>query len=159
MYKYIDKPRSKTPTPFGSVSVADTLPLRSRTPLPTTNIPMSNTMQNPVPLAKTEFSPDSVYTFDRQATLTRSVRDTRPTNAPLIRSKTPGPEFGGTTSSSSSSKYANTMKPRSKTPTDYEFSSNTLQNRFANITVMKLFSLYIFLLVDHYNLFINNIWN
>jgi hypothetical protein len=89
-------------------------------------------MQNPVPLAKREFSPDSVYTFDRQSTLTRSARDTRPTNAPIIRSKTPGPEFGGTTSSSSSSKYANTMKPRSKTPTDYEFSSNTLQNRFAN---------------------------
>lgn len=67
-----------------------------------------------------------MYTFDRQANVTRSAREARPSDAPLIRSKTPGPEFDGTKSSSYRS---NTMKPRSKTPTAYEFASSNLHNR------------------------------
>jgi hypothetical protein len=67
-----------------------------------------------------------MYTFDRQTNVSRSARDIRPTHTPLSRSKTPGPEFDG---AKSSSHHANTMKPRSKTPTADEFSSNTLQNR------------------------------
>lgn len=69
-----------------------------------------------------------MYTFDRQATLTRSAREMRPADAPLVRSKTPGPEFDA---AKSSSYRSSTMKPRSKTPTPYEFSSNTLHNRLA----------------------------
>lgn len=68
-----------------------------------------------------------MHKFDRQTTLSRSARDIRPTNAPILRSKTPGPEFDAI---KSSSYRANTMKPRSKTPTAYEFSSNTLHNRY-----------------------------
>jgi hypothetical protein len=78
-------------------------------------------------MAQSEFSPNSVYTFDRQRPLTRSARDTRPTNIPAPRSKTPGPELDATISSSY---HSNTMKPRSKTPIPNEFSSNNLHNRF-----------------------------
>jgi hypothetical protein len=76
-------------------------------------------------------------TFDRQTGWSRSARDIRTTtttstngNGPLIRSKTPGPEFGTTISSSY---RANTLlgnKQRSKTPTAYDFSSNNLHNRY-----------------------------
>jgi hypothetical protein len=89
-----------------------------------------------MPIIQTEFTPDSLYTFDRQTTLSRSARDTRTNNAPLIRSKTPGPEFGATTSSSY---RVNTMKQRSKTPTAYELSSNTLQNRFENKKLIRIY--------------------
>ncbi|CAF3013359.1 unnamed protein product [Rotaria sp. Silwood2] len=133
--KINEKPRSKTPTPFGSASLADTLPLRSRTPLPTKtttittnnnlNFSVPNTIERSAPIAQTEFSSDPFYTFDQPKTLSHNIRDTRPTNPSLSRSKTPGPEFGATTSSSY---HASTMKPRSKTPTAYEFSSNSLQN-------------------------------
>ncbi|CAF0822711.1 unnamed protein product [Adineta steineri] len=127
--KITEKPRSKTPTSFGSTAPTDTLPFRSRTPLPTnnnTNFPNSDMIQTSTSINKTEFAPDSVYSFDRQVPLTRSARDIRVTNIPPLRSKTPGPEFGATLPSTSY--RANTMKPRSKTPTPYEFSSNTLQN-------------------------------
>jgi hypothetical protein len=98
-----------------------------------------------------------MYSFDRQTTLSRSARDINPTKASLSRSKTPGPEFEKT---KSSSYRANTMKPRSKTPTAYELSSNTLHNRFEKKIIHTNFSyLYFFLLVDHYNLFIHNIQN
>jgi hypothetical protein len=117
--KSLEKPRSKTPTSFGSTPLADTFPLRSRTPLPTTT---NNNNNNNFPIGTTT---DAMYSFDRQATVSRSARDTRPVNTP--RSKTPGPEFYST---ASSAQYAHTMKPRSKTPTAYEFSSSTLQNRF-----------------------------
>jgi hypothetical protein len=82
-----------------------------------------------------------MYAFDRQAAVSRSAREIRPTNKPLPRSKTPGPEFYATTSSNY---YANTMKPRSKTPTAYEFSSNTLQNRFEKRFYSRFF-IYLFL--------------
>lgn len=74
--------------------------------------------------------------FDRQTAWSRSARDIRTTtssttngNGPMLRSKTPGPEFGA---SISSSYRANTLlgtKQRSKTPTAYDFSSNNLPNR------------------------------
>jgi len=128
------------------------LPLHSRTPLPIkTN---NNINQISAPIAQTEFSPDSPYTFDRQTTLSRSARDMRPTNPPLLRSKTPGPEFD---TMKSSSYRADTMKPRSKTPTAYEFSSNTLQNRFEKSIDVNFFIYIFFFLVDHYNQFILNI--
>jgi len=91
-------------------------------------------------MAQTEFSPDSVYTFDRQTPLTRSAHDTKPTHAPLPRSKTPGPELDATKSSSYRS---NTMKPRSKTPTANEFSSNNLHNRFDHVIFLFL-SIFLF---------------
>ena len=90
---------------------------------------ISNTTETSVPINQTDFSPNPMYTFDRQTPLTRSARETRQINAPLLRSKTPGPEVDGTKSSSYRS---NTMKPRSKTPTANEFSSNNLHNRFKN---------------------------
>jgi hypothetical protein len=79
-----------------------------------------------------------MYKFDRQTTLSRSAREIRPINPPLLRSKTPGPEFGAIESSSYRS---NTMKPRSKTPTAYEFPSNTLPNRLKD----KFFQYFLFL--------------
>ncbi|CAF4725154.1 unnamed protein product [Rotaria sp. Silwood1] len=133
--EYLEKHRSKTPTPFGSTPLTDTLPLRSRTPLPSKtttitannnlNFSIPNTIERSAPIAQTELSSDPLYTFDQPKIVSHSTRVTRPIDAPLSRSKTPGPEFGATTSSSY---RANTMKPRSKTPTAYEFSSNTLQN-------------------------------
>ena len=108
------------------------MPIRSRTPLPPptnnhNNYLLSNIPETSVPIAQSEFTPTTVYKFDRQANLTRSARESRPSDAPLIRSKTPGPEFDATKSSSYRS---NTMKPRSKTPQAYEFSSNNIHNRF-----------------------------
>ena len=105
--------------------------MRSRTPIPITannhnNFPGSNISEISVPIAQSEFAANSAYTFDRQTLVTRSARDSRPSNAPAPRSKTPGPEFGATKSSSYRS---NTMKPRSKTPTPNEFPSNNLHNR------------------------------
>ncbi|CAF2041366.1 unnamed protein product [Rotaria magnacalcarata] len=127
-----EKPRSKTPTPFGSASIADTLPLRSRTPIPSkttnnnTNFSTSNTTERPAPIAQTEFSSDPMYEFEQQRPFSSNIRNVRPMNAPTLRSKTPGPEFGAATTSLSY--RANTMKPRSKTPTAYEFSPSTLHN-------------------------------
>ena len=159
-----DKPRSKTPTPFGSAPLTDTLPLRSRTPLPTATTASNNnqrvtistttdTNNNPydnnlsfllpnsvdtsTPIIETELGPNSMNQFDRQTAWSRSARDIRTTtttngngNGPMLRSKTPGPEFGA---SISSSYRANTLlgnKQRSKTPTAYDFSSNNLHNRY-----------------------------
>ena len=129
MKKYSERPRSRTPTSYGTVPMADTQSFRTRTPIAVNNTPTfttSNGVQTSVPLVTTDFAPDSVYTFDRQTSLTRSARDIRPTNAPLIRSKTPGPEFGA---SASSAYRTNAIKPRSKTPTAYDISSSTMQNR------------------------------
>jgi hypothetical protein len=140
IYQYLEKVRSQTPTQFGSAPLTDTLPIRSRTPLPIkTN---NNIDQISVPIAQTEFSPDSTYTFDRETTLSRSARDIRPSNPPLLRSKTPGPEFDAV---KSSSYRVDTMKPRSKTPTAYEFSSNTLHNRSEKLIYVNFFLfIYIF---------------
>lgn len=108
--------------------MAESLPVRSRTPLPPpNNYPLSNIPETIVPMDQAELPPNSVYRFDRQANLTRSARDFRPTDAPLVRSKTPGPEFDAVKSSSYRS---STMKPRSKTPTAYEFASSNLHNRY-----------------------------
>ncbi|UJR23490.1 hypothetical protein I4U23_026488 [Adineta vaga] len=123
-----ERPRSKTPTSYTPIPMFDTQSFRTRTPIAVNNtatFSTSNGIQTSAPLVKTDFSPDSIYTFDRQTPMTRSARDIRPVDAPLIRSKTPGPEFGTTLSSSY---RANAVKPRSKTPTAYEMSSNTMQN-------------------------------
>ncbi|CAF1063210.1 unnamed protein product [Rotaria sordida] len=130
--KINEKPRSKTPTPYSTAPLSEIPPLRSRTPLPSKtttlttnnniNFSIPNTIERSAPIAQTEFSSDPIYSFNQPTTLSHN---TRPTNVLLSRSKTPGPEFGATTSSSY---RANTMKPRSKTPTAYEFSSNTLPN-------------------------------
>jgi hypothetical protein len=159
-FNYIlEKPRSKTPIPFGSTPLTDTLPLRSRTPLPTTtnnnnrithstttdnhhnnNNPydnnlsflLPNTVDTSTPIIETELSSNSMNTFDRQTAWSRSARDIRTTtngNGPMLRSKTPGPEFGTTISSSYRANTLLGMKQRSKTPTAYDFSSNNLHNR------------------------------
>lgn len=135
--KYLEKPRSKTPTPYGSAPIADTLPLRSRTPVPTKtttdndiDIFSYNLFDRPAPIAQTEFSCDPSYQFNPHITSSSNTRDIRSTHTSSVRSKTPGPEFGST--GISSSYRADTMKPRSKTPTAYEFSSSTLPNRFEN---------------------------
>ena len=96
-----------------------------------------------------------MYSFDRQATVSRSARDMRSVKVPSSRSKTPGPEFYSTTSTA---QYAHTMKARSKTPTAYELSSNNLPNRFDS-NFYEQFISFNFILVDHYNLFILNILN
>ncbi|CAF1594905.1 unnamed protein product [Adineta ricciae] len=126
--RVVERPRSRTPTSYGTIPMADTQSFRTRTPIAVNNTPTfttSNGVQTSIPLVKTDFAPDSVYTFDRQTSLTRSARDIRPANAPLIRSKTPGPEFGA---SVSSAYRTNAIKPRSKTPTAYDISSSTMQN-------------------------------
>jgi hypothetical protein len=75
-------------------------------------------------------------TFDRQTAWSRSARDIRTTtstsngNGPISRSKTPGPEFGTTISSSYRANTLMGMKQRSKTPTANDFSSHNLHNRF-----------------------------
>jgi hypothetical protein len=158
----LEKPRSKTPTPFGSTPIADTLPLRSRTPLPTTttttnnnrithstttdnnNNPydnnlsflLPNSVDTSTPIIETELSPNSMNTFDRQTAWSRSARDIRTTttstsngNGSMLRSKTPGPEFGTTISSSYRANTLLGTKQRSKTPTAYDFSANNLHNR------------------------------
>ncbi|CAF1605689.1 unnamed protein product, partial [Adineta ricciae] len=151
--KLNDKPRSKTPTPFGSTPIVDTLPLRSRTPLPITNTnPHSTTTDNnnpydnnlsfllphsadtSTPIIDTDFAHNTMNTFDRQTAWSRSARDIRTTtsttsnNAPLLRSKTPGPEFGATVTSSYRANTLLGTKQRSKTPTANDFSSSTLHN-------------------------------
>ncbi|CAF3358587.1 unnamed protein product [Rotaria sp. Silwood1] len=160
--KLNDKPRSKTPTPFGSTPLADTLPLRSRTPLPTTTITtnnhqlthstttdnnnpydnnlsflLPNSVDTSTPIIETELSPNSMNTFNRQTAWSRSARDIRTTttatsttngNCSILRSKTPGPEFGTTISSSYRANTLMGMKQRSKTPTANDFSSNNLHN-------------------------------
>jgi C-terminal processing protease CtpA/Prc len=155
--KLNDKPRSKTPTPFGSTPLADTLPLRSRTPLPTTtnnnnnqrvthstttdtnNNPydnnlsflLPNSVDTSTPIIETELVPNSMNQFDRQTAWSRSARDIRTTtngNGPMLRSKTPGPEFGTTISSSYRANTLLGTKQRSKTPTAYDFSANNLHN-------------------------------
>ena len=176
----LDKPRSKTPTPFGSTPLVDTLPLRSRTPLPTTtrvthsttteqNNPydnnlsflQSNTVETSTPIIETDLSPNSMNNFDRQTAWSRSARDIRTTtngNSSMLRSKTPGPEFG---TSISSSYRANTLlasRQRSKTPTANDFSTNQLQNRFV-VSQLIVCLIEDSLLVDHYNRFILNILN
>lgn len=161
---FIEKPRSKTPTPFGSTPLTDTLPLRSRTPLPTTstahlsranhstttdpNNPYDNninfllpkTLETSTTIADTDLSPDSMNMFDRQTAWSRSARDIRTSNtngtSSMLRSKTPGPEFGST------AYRANTLagtKQRSKTPTSHEFSSNLIQNRFDSFVCKEFF--------------------
>jgi hypothetical protein len=70
--------------------------------------------------------------FDRQTAWSRSARDIRTTtngNGPMLRSKTPGPEFGTTISSSYRANTLLGTKQRSKTPTAYDFSANNLHNR------------------------------
>ena len=74
--------------------------------------------------------------FDRQTSWSRSARDIRTTttsttngNGTLLRSKTPGPEFGTGITSSYRANTLSGMKQRSKTPTAYDFSSNNLHNR------------------------------
>ncbi|CAF0851499.1 unnamed protein product [Adineta steineri] len=166
--KLNEKPRSKTPTPFGSTPLVDTLPLRSRTPLPTTNnnnnnnnhhhqiihstATDNNNNNNPydnnlsfllpksvdtsTPIIETELSPNSMNPFDRQTAWSRSARDIRTNtatgttngNGPMLRSKTPGPEFGATVTSSYRANTLMGMKQRSKTPTANDFSTNSLHN-------------------------------
>lgn len=162
-FSFLDKPRSKTPTPFGSTPIVDSLPLRSRTPLPSSvtnnthqritqststdtnhnpydnnlSFLLPNTADTSTPIIETELGTNSMNIFDRQTAWSRSARDIRTTttatstngNGSMLRSKTPGPEFGA---SISSSYRANTLlgtKQRSKTPTAYDFSSNNLHNR------------------------------
>ena len=135
------------------------MPLRSRTPLPSTtnnnnhrithststdnNNPYDNnlsflltkTVDTSTPIIETEFSPNSMNSFDRQTAWSRSARDIRTTtsttngNGTILRSKTPGPEFGTSVSSSYRANTLSGMKQRSKTPTAYDFSSNNLHNR------------------------------
>ena len=149
-----DKPRSKTPTPFGSTPIVDTLPLRSRTPLPITNTNhhstttdnnnpydnnlsflLPNSADTSTPIIDTDFAHNTMNTFDRQTAWSRSARDIRTTtsttsnNVPLLRSKTPGPEFGATVTSSYRANTLLGTKQRSKTPTANDFSSSTLHNR------------------------------
>lgn len=156
--KLNDKPRSKTPTPFGSTPLVDTLPLRSRTPLPTATVhsnqrithststdnnnPYDNNLSfllpksvdTSTPIIETELSPNSMNSFDRQTSWSRSARDIRTTtsttngNGTLLRSKTPGPEFGTGITSAYRTNTLSGMKQRSKTPTAYDFSSNNLHN-------------------------------
>ncbi|CAF1948510.1 unnamed protein product [Rotaria magnacalcarata] len=161
--KLNEKPRSKTPTPFGSTPLADTLPLRSRTPLPTSSTTLNshqrshptsidnnnpydnnlsflapNSVDTSTPIIETELSPNSMNNFNRQTAWSRSARDIRTTtttttsttngNAPILRSKTPGPEFGTTITSSYRANTLMGMKQRSKTPTANDFSSNGLHN-------------------------------
>lgn len=118
--------------------MSDTLPLRSRTPLPNTNNHLHNHSISPSmtgefsPTTPTytpkKFSPDSVYTFDRQSSMSRSTRDVISTQAPISRSRTPGPEFGATPSSLSFRTHG--TQPRSKTPTASDMSSLSIANRF-----------------------------
>lgn len=115
--RFLEKSRIKTPTPL-----TESVPHRSRTPV---SIPTKTVIDPSIPRSQTDYLTNPSQTFDRQTTLTRSARDLRSSNAPLPRSKTPGPEFDYPKSS-----VAPTMKPRSKTPTAYEFASNSLQNRF-----------------------------
>ena len=156
---WTDKPRSKTPTPFGSTPFTDTLPLRSRTPLPTatnhnthqrvTHSTTTDTNNNPydnnlsfllpnsvdtsTPIIETELASNPMNQFDRQTAWSRSARDIRTAatngNGPISRSKTPGPDFGTTISSSYRANTLLGTKQRSKTPTAYDFSSNNLHNR------------------------------
>ena len=124
--------------------MSDTLPLRSRTPLPSTNNHLHNHSISPSMAANVDrattytpkkFSPDSVYTFDRQSSMSRSARDVRSTHAPLSRSRTPGPEFGATPSSLSF--RMNGTQPRSKTPTASDMSSLSIANRFESCHAHK----------------------
>lgn len=69
-----------------------------------------------------------MYTYDQEKPFSNNLRDIQTIHVPNSRSKTPGPEFGAT--SSSASYRTNTLKPRSKTPTAYEFSPRSLQNRY-----------------------------
>ena len=160
---FLEKPRSKTPTPFGSTPLVDTLPFRSRTPLPTiitnrnqtthstttttdNNNPYDNnlsflrpnTADTSTPIIETEVSPNSMNTFNRQTGWSRSARDIRTTttatsttndHAFILRSKTPGPEFGTTLSTPYRANTLMGMKQRSKTPTANDFSSSYLHNR------------------------------
>lgn len=147
------------------------MPLRSRTPLPTTSISSSsitnnhhqihstttdsntnsNNNNNPydnnlsfllpnsadtsTPIIEAQLSPNSMNTFNRQTTWSRSARDIRTTtstsngNGLILRSKTPGPDFGASVSSSYRANTLMGMKQRSKTPTANDFSSNGLHNR------------------------------
>lgn len=124
---------------MSSSALIESLPVRSRTPLPPPtnhhNI-LEDIPETTVSIDQSEFPPNSVYRFDRQANLTRSARDFRPTDTPLVRSKTPGPEFDG---AKSSSYRSNTMKPRSKTPNSYEFASSNLQNRYRETNPICIF--------------------
>ena len=146
LLKCLEQVRSKTPTPYTAAPIIETLPSRSRTPLPNTHPQM-----DPAPAVTARgFVPDSVYTFDRQTGLSRSSRDIRPTNVPPSRSKTPGPEFESTFSSSSY--RASAIQPRSKTPTAADYSSSTLHNRWDILSACRIFSTNADLsrLVDHY---------
>lgn len=132
---FSDRSRSKVPTPFTTAMMIETQsPLRPRTPNSNnddqpfrmyTNVPMSPTSDSSSITNSKSFSPDSVYTFERQSNATRSSRESRPTHTSSSRSKTPGPEFGSTFNSS---QRPTPVQPRSKTPTASDYSL-TLQNR------------------------------
>jgi hypothetical protein len=96
---------------------------------------LPNSVDTSTPIIETELPSNSMNTFDRQTAWSRSARDIRTTtsttngNGQILRSKTPGPEFGTTLSSSYRANTLLGMKQRSKTPTAYDFSSNNLHNR------------------------------
>ena len=124
----IDKNRAKIPTPFTTAAMIVDGPTQStfRSRTPTNDLAVKTyanaTNDSSLITNSKRFSPDSIYTFDRQPNSTRSSRDSRPSRTPTSRSKTPGPEFGSST--------FNTVKiqPRSKTPTAADYSLS-LQNR------------------------------
>ena len=129
MTNTIDRTRGKIPTPFTTAAMivgeSPQSVLRPRTP--TSNDNSLKTYSSPINDSSStnnskRFSPDSIYTFDRQLNSTRSSRDSRAAHTPSSRSKTPGPEFGSTTFNMPK------IQPRSKTPTGAEYSL-TLQNR------------------------------
>ncbi len=113
-------------------------------------------MDTSTPIIQTELSSNSMDTFDRQTAWSRSARDIRTTtattttttgtngNGPMLRSKTPGPEFGTTLSSSYRANTLMGMKQRSKTPTANDFSSNNLHNRLEK---QKIQISFVFILV------------
>ena len=91
------------------------------------DFPISNATVKLAPIAQTELSSDPTYTLGQQTTSSYNKHEMRSIDVPLVCSEMPGPEFSAT--ASSSSYRAGTVKPRSKTPTAYELSCNTLQNR------------------------------
>lgn len=129
------KTRGKIPTPFTTAAMIVSEPVQSthrpRTPTATVDYPLKTYMNTSNDSKR--FSPDSIYTFDRQTNSARSSRDSRAPHTPSARSKTPGPEFGSTTFHSAK------VQPRSKTPTAADYSLS-LQNSRSLPSVHRQYS-------------------